>query len=63
VVFFLGTSITEGGAFDVSPSFLTATQNSSDRRQVLVNTRYPSYEHWLVDAKFSIEVRLAAPPN
>lgn len=64
VVFFLGTSMPEGPGFDdTSPSFLTATQDSLDRRKVLVSTRYPSYEHFLVDSSFSIEVRLAAPPN
>jgi len=63
VVYFLGTSLTEGPGFDVSASFLTATQNSLDRRKVLVTTLYPSYEHFPVDAQFSIEVRLVAPPN
>lgn len=63
VVYFLGTSLTEGPGFDVSASFLTATQNSLDRRMVKVNVRYPTSDHFAVDAQFSIEVRLEAPPN
>jgi hypothetical protein len=62
VVFFLGTSMTEGGAFDVAPSFLTATQDALDNRKVLVNIRYPSLNHFPVDAQFSLEVRMAQPP-
>lgn len=63
VVFFLGTSLTEGPGFDVASSFLTSTQDSLDRRKVRVNVRYPTLDHFAVDAQFSIEVRLEAPPN
>ena len=62
VEFLLGTSMTEGPGFDVSDSFISTTLDSSDRRRVKVNTRYVTGTHFAVDATFSLEVRLAAPP-
>lgn len=62
VVFFLGTSMTEGPVFDVGPSFLSAVLDSSDRRKVKVNIRYVTLDHFSLDGVFSFEVRLATPP-
>jgi hypothetical protein len=63
VQYFLGTSLTQGPGFDAGPTFLTAVQDSLDRRKVNVNIRYGAMDHFLQDGKFSIEVRLVAPPS
>lgn len=60
VVFFSGTSLSAGPAFDAGDTVLTAVVDSTDQSKVNVKTRFvgslASSGHSLYDAQFSIEV-------
>jgi len=60
VVYFNGTALPAGPGFDVSPAMLTAVQDSSDPKKIVVNTRVVDSSaasgHGLTDGRFSIEV-------
>ena len=60
VVFFSGTSLSSGPAFDAGDTVLTAVVDSTDQSKVNVKTRFvgslASSGHPLYDAQFSIEV-------
>jgi hypothetical protein len=60
VVFFSGTALSKGPAFDAADTVLTAVLDSTDEHKVNVKTRGISTSaatgHALADAQFSIEV-------
>ena len=63
VVFLLGTSLSLGPGFDVARTFLSATRNSADRRQVKIGIlQIPladNASHAQSDALFSLKFILA----
>ena len=65
VIFLLGASLSQGGGFDVAPTFFSATRNSADRRQVSVGIlQIPLVDnaaHGKSDAVFSLKFILESP--
>jgi hypothetical protein len=65
VLFLLGTSMTQGPAFDANPTHLRAIMDSTDRRLVQVQTREIHADvdgvHTAQDAQFSLKFILESP--